>query len=414
MSSDADKANCDYDLLIVGGGMVGASLAIALSGQGLRIGLVEAHEPGDPGQPGYDDRAIALAYGSRRIFEGMRLWQEIARDAEPILDIHVSDRGHFGFSHLSSKEEQVPALGYVVTARQLGHSLLGRLRQCDDVEVIAPASVVAVWSDSGAARVQVLRDRQQFELSARLLVAADGGKSFIREQLDVPTHKWQYGQSAIVTNITPQQPHNNVAYERFTDTGPVALLPMSEGRCAVVWTVRDEQVEQVMALDDQAFLAAFQQRFGYRLGRFVRVGKRASYPLSLLRVRESVRERIAIIGNAAHTLHPIAGQGFNLGIRDVAALVEVVLQAHEQGRDIGAAQVLKSYEQWRLAEQRTVALATDGLARLFSNPLKAVQFGRNLGLLAMDLLPGARHRLAKGAMGLLGRLPRLGRGMAPE
>jgi len=414
MSSDADKANCDYDLLIVGGGMVGASLAIALSGQGLRIGLVEAHEPGDPGQPGYDDRAIALAYGSRRIFEGMRLWQEIARDAEPILDIHVSDRGHFGFSHLSSKEEQVPALGYVVTARQLGYSLLGRLRQCDDVEVIAPASVVAVWSDSGAARVQVLRDRQQFELSARLLVAADGGKSFIREQLDVPTHKWQYGQSAIVTNITPQQPHNNVAYERFTDTGPVALLPMSEGRCAVVWTVRDEQVEQVMALDDQAFLAAFQQRFGYRLGRFVRVGKRASYPLSLLRVRESVRERIAIIGNAAHTLHPIAGQGFNLGIRDVAALVEVVLQAHEQGRDIGAAQVLKSYEQWRLAEQRTVALATDGLARLFSNPLKAVQFGRNLGLLAMDLLPGARHRLAKGAMGLLGRLPRLGRGMAPE
>jgi len=205
-----------------------------------------------------------------------------------------------------------------------------------------------------------------------------------------------------------------VAFERFTDSGPVALLPMSEGRCAVVWTVRDEDVETVMALDDASFLTAFQERFGYRLGRFERVGKRASYPLSLLRVKESVRERIAIIGNAAHTLHPIAGQGFNLGIRDVSALVDVLLQAQVDGVDIGAGVVLKKYEDWRRDEQRNMALATDGLARLFSNPLGAIRFGRNLGLLAMDLLPGARHQLARAAMGLAGKLPRLGRGVAPE
>jgi len=404
----------EYDVLIVGGGMVGASLAIALSGHGLRIGLVEAFAPGDPGQPGYDDRAIALAYGSRRIFQAMQVWSDLEGDAEPIDAIHVSDRGHFGFTHLSAQEEQVPALGYVVTARRLGHTLLGRLRECADVELIAPAQVLAVDSATHSAGVRVRRGAEEVELRARLLVAADGGKSFIREQLQIPTQCWAYGQSAVVANITPVRPHRNVAYERFTDSGPVALLPMSEGRCAVVWTVRDEDLDGVMALDDAAFLKAFQHRFGYRLGRFVKAGKRSSYPLALLRARESVRQRIAIIGNAAHTLHPIAGQGFNLGIRDVAALVDVVLDARHAEADIGGADVLQRYAAWREAEQRNVALATDGLARLFSNPLGIVRLGRNLGLLAVDLLPGARHGLARGAMGLLGRLPRLGRGLAPE
>jgi len=189
------------------------------------------------------------------------------------------------------------------------------------------------------------------------------------------------------------------------------LLPMTEQRCALVWTVRDEQVDEVLALDDEAFLAAFQQRFGYRLGRFRRVGRRLSYPLSLLRARESVRGRVAIIGNAAHTLHPIAGQGFNLGIRDVAALAEVIDDAFAAGRDIGSPAVLDAYTRWRAQEQRNVALATDGLARLFSNPLRIVRAGRNLGMLAMEFLPGAKHPLARAAMGLNGRQPRLARGV---
>ena len=404
----------DYDLIIVGGGMVGASLAIGLSGRGLRMALIDAHAPGDPGQASYDDRAIALAYGSRRIFESMSLWSAIEPEAEPIREIHVSDRGHFGFTHLSAQEEDVPALGYVATARQLGQVLLGRLCECADVDWIAPAEVTAVSSDEVAAHVTLQDEAGQRILNTALLVAADGGQSFVREQLGLPIRQWQYGQSAIVTNITPSRAHRNVAYERFTDTGPVALLPMSEGRCAVVWTVRDEQVEAVMALDDGAFLKAFQDRFGYRLGRFLRVGTRASYPLQLLRVRESVRRRIAIIGNAAHTLHPIAGQGFNLGLRDVAALIEEVLRAHQGQQDIGGAEILAAYEDWRRAEQRNIAMATDGLARLFSNPLAPLRLGRNLGLLAMDLLPFGRHALAQAAMGLAGRLPRPARGLGPK
>lgn len=404
----------DYDLLIVGGGLVGASLALALSGRGLRLALVDAHAPGDPGQASYDDRGIALAYGSRRIFEGIGLWPAIAPQAEPICDIHVSDRGHFGFTRLSAREEDVPALGYVVTARQLGSVLLGALRDCADVDWIAPAEVVAIAADEFSAHVTIEQEDQRRVLRTALLVGADGGRSFVREQLGLPIRQWRYGQSAIVTNVTPQRPHRNVAYERFTDSGPVALLPMSEGRCAVVWTVRDEQVEAIMALDDAAFVQAFQARFGHRLGRFERVGRRASYPLQLLRVRESVRPRTVIIGNAAHTLHPIAGQGFNLGLRDVAALVEEVLRAHADGRDPGSMQVLRAYESWRHDEQRKVAIGTDGLARLFSNPLAPLRVGRNLGLLAMDLLPFGRHALARAAMGLAGRLPRLARGLAPR
>jgi 2-octaprenyl-6-methoxyphenol hydroxylase len=399
-----------YDLVIVGGGMVGASLAIALAGTGLRMALVESHDPHTRSQPGYDDRAIALAYGTRRIFEAIDVWPKLADVTTPIQDIHVSDRGHFGFTRLSARDEGVPALGYVVTARELGHVLLDRLPQIDGLDVLAPATLSRFDDLGGEVRLDIEQGGVISTLSCRLLVAADGVKSGIREQLDLPVSRWAYGQTAVVTNITPSKPHCGVAYERFTDSGPVALLPMSEGRCAVVWTVRDDQVEEVLAMDEAAFLKAFQQRFGYRLGRFLRVGRRAAYPLTLLRARESVRGRVVVIGNAAHTLHPIAGQGFNLGIRDVAALAEVVTTSLIDG-DIGATDVLESYQDWRLAEQRNVALATDGLARLFSNPLGALRAGRNIGLLAMDLLPGAKHSLARAAMGMTGRQPRLSRGV---
>ncbi len=406
-----NNSETQYDLVIVGGGMVGASLAIALSGHGLKMCVVEAHVAHVENVPNYDDRAIALAYGSRRIFEAMGIWGGIDDEAQPIRDIHVSDRGHFGFTRLNARQEGVPALGHVVTARALGHVLLDQLACCDDVEVLAPAGVVDFSSTPGSVQVVIEQDGQHRVLHAGLLVAADGGKSFIREQLVLPTQRWQYGQSAIVTNISAALPHHDVAYERFTDSGPIALLPMTGGRCGVVWTVRDEQVDEVMALDDEAFIAALQRRFGFRLGRFERVGHRYSYPLSLLRAKESVRQRTVVIGNAAHTLHPIAGQGFNLGLRDVAALAEVVLDARSADGDVGKQVTLQRYARWREKEQRNVALATDGLARIFSNPLGPLRFARNLGLLAVDLMPGGKHLLARAAMGLLGRLPKMGRGV---
>lgn len=404
-------AHEDYDLVIVGGGMVGTSLAIALAGSGLRMALVEAHPPGVDTQPSYDDRGIALAYGTRRIFEALDAWSDLEKVCEPIRDIHVSDRGHFGFTRLHAADEGVPALGYVVTARELGRVLLARVAGIGALDLIAPARVARFEDRGDRVAIEIDRNGVVENLGCRLLVAADGGNSAIREQLDVPVQRWQYGQSAVVANITPSRPHQNVAYERFTDSGPVALLPMSEQRCAVVWTVRDEAVEETLALDDAAFLARFQERFGHRLGRFTRVGRRTAYPLKLLRARESVRGRIAIIGNAAHTLHPIAGQGFNLGIRDVAALADVIADAREGDGDIGAPERLAAYEAWRAGEQRNVALATDALARLFSNPLGAVRFGRNVGLLAMEFLPVAKHPLARAAMGLFGRQPRLARGV---
>ncbi len=409
-NSAADR-DADYDLIIVGGGMVGSSLAIALAGRGLRMALVEAYQPGADTQPSYDDRGIALAYGTQRIFEALDIWPQISAFAEPIAEIHVSDRGHFGATRLYARDEGVPALGQVVTARELGRVLVERVTGDDSIDVIAPARVAGFVDDGERVRVEIERNGVVDQLECRLLVAADGGNSAIREQLNVPVVRWQYGQSAVTTNVTPARPHQNVAYERFTDSGPVALLPMSEQRCAVVWTVRDAQVDEVLALDDAEFLAAFQQRFGYRLGRFERVGRRVAYPLSLLRARRSVHGRTAIIGNAAHTLHPIAGQGFNLGIRDVAALSEVVCDAFVGGDDIGAPAVLERYAKWRTAEQRNVAIATDGLARLFSNPLLPIRLARNFGLLAMELLPAAKHPLARGAMGMLGRQPKLARGV---
>ncbi len=403
--------NDSYDILISGGGLVGASLACALSGHGLRIGLIEAVPYGDSGQPSYDDRAIALAQGTQRIFTGMGLWEALAARATPIHQIHVSDRGRFGITRLDREEEGVPALGYVALARDMGAVLSGQLETLHDVELICPARVTSVAIEPAMAHVSVEVDGDQRRLASRLVIAADGAQSMLRELFDIPTTEWDYRQSAVITNISPGRPHGHVAYERFTDTGPLALLPMSEQRCSVVWTLRDAQVDEVMALDDQAFLARLQERFGHRLGSFQRVGKRVAYPLKLVRARESVRPRLALIGNAAHTLHPIAGQGFNLGLRDVAALAEVLVSARADAEDIGSDAVLRRYADWRQQDHRQVIAFTDGLTRLFTNPLPPIPLLRNLGMVALDLCPPAKRLFARLTMGRSGRLPKLARGL---
>ena len=248
-------------------------------------------------------------------------------------------------------------------------------------------------------------------LSGRLIVAADGADSPLREHFGIGSTVSDYRQTAIVTNITPQLAHNNIAYERFTETGPLALLPMTEQRCAVVWTVASSQVEPIMALDDADFLAALQSRFGYRLGRLERVGRRQAWPLRLVQAKETVRERLALVGNAVHTLHPIAGQGFNLGARDVAVLAEVLVDAVSAGEDPGSLQVLQRYADWRARDHRNVTVFTDGLARLFSLPLPALGVARSAGMLAFDLLPPAKRLLTRMTMGRSGRIPRLARGL---
>ena len=400
-----------YDVIISGGGMVGASLACALSGKGLRIAQLEAVELQTRSAPGYDDRAIALAYGTRRIFEGLQLWDSLAAQATPIHHIHVSDRGRFGMVHMDRAEEGLPALGYVVPARVIGDVLSAAVRQIGELDSYCPATVTSVSQADEAINVNISHEGKTTTLSAALLVAADGADSPLREQFGISHVETDYRQTAIVTNITPQLAHNNIAYERFTDSGPMALLPMTEQRCAVVWTVDSSRVEEIMALDDAAFLAALQERFGYRLGRLDRVGRRQAWPLRLVQAKESVRERLALIGNAIHTLHPVAGQGFNLGARDVAVLAEVLVDALQAGEDPGSLAVLGRYGDWRKRDHRNVAVFTDGLARMFTLPLPALGVARSVSMTAFDLLPPAKRLLTRLTMGRSGRAPRLVRGL---
>jgi len=403
---------CRSDVLIVGGGLVGASLALALGRAGLDVAVVEAHPFRINEQPNYDDRSIALAQGSQRIFAGMGLWDALRDVVCPIHTIHVSDRGHFGFTRLKREQEGVEALGYVASARVLGNALIHALERTSNVRLITPAQLETFSiEDEQQVHATLNVDGKPLECYTRLLVAADGVQSQVREQLGIDTHQWDYGQTAVIANITPDKPHQNVAYERFTDTGPMALLPLNDNHCSLVWTLRADQVDEVMALNDTDFLTRLQARFGYRLGRFVKVGARHAYPLQLLRAKQSTAKRLALIGNAVHTLHPIAGQGFNLGLRDVAALAEVVTDAQRNGSDIGGVDVLQRYADWRQADQRRVVAFTDGMVRLFGQTLPPLVGLRNTGMLALDLCPPAKRWFGRLTMGRAGRLPRLARGL---
>ena len=402
----------EYDILIIGGGMVGASLAHALCGRGMHIGVVEAHPLESRSQPSYDDRVIALAYGTRHILSGIGVWPQIAADAAPIRRIHISDRGHWGFTRLDHADLGVEALGYVAAARALGESLLPGLASAADLDLLCPGQLKSFETRDDRVSVEVQIGGEPEFLTCQLLVAADGGRSLVRQLLGLGTRHWTYGQTAVIANITPGKDHQGVAYERFTDSGPLAVLPMTEGRCSVVWTLADEQVADVMGLDDRHFLERLQARFGYRLGRLRKVGARSAYPLRHLLIKDEVRPRVALIGNAAHTLHPVAGQGLNLGMRDVAALAELVGNAARAGADPGSRDLLQSYADWRRRDQQAVSLVTDGLVRLFSNPLAPVTLARNLGLLGLDMTPAAKRLVARRFMGLSGRLPRLARGLS--
>ncbi len=397
-----------YDILIVGGGLVGASLACAVSRLPLKVAVVEAIPFADFRQKSYDTRAIALSYGSRRIFEGLGIWSSLMDKATPIHSVHTSQRGHFGVTRLVAKDYQVPALGYVVEARALGAILSEDLAQHSSVTLHCPAVLDGIQLGHDYAQVTLTDGRC---LQGRLVIAADGGRSRVREQLAISSQRRDYGQTAVIATLTSSLPHRNVAYERFTDTGPMAILPLAAGRCAIVWTLPTSQAPQVLAMTDDAFLAAFQQGFGNRLGILGQVSPRHAYPLVLQRAEEVIRPRLALAGNALHAVHPIAGQGFNLGLRDVAALGEVLWNSVHRQQDPGDPAVLSQYLAWRQTDlDRTVAW-TDGLVRLFSNTTPVLNIARSIGLTALDWLPPLKSWLAREAMGITGKQPRLSLGL---
>ena len=421
----SENLNTDFDLIIIGGGLVGASLACALENSSLSIAIIEAFpfkSDDSEYQPAFDARSVALSYTSKQVFDGMGVWSSINKlGVAAIKKIHVSDRGHAGVTRLNAEDENVEALGYVVETRVIGKALFDKLNKQENLTLIAPAKLknFDLSSEFASATIEITNADGLVEnktITTKLLVAADGDDSVVRRLSGVRIKQRNYEQSAIIANIATDQPHNNQAFERFTDSGPLALLPMAatekeKNRYSLVWTINSSEQEAMLNWSDETFLEKLKARFGERAGQFIHVSPRHSYPLSLMRAKEHVRERLAIIGNAAHTLHPVAGQGFNLGLRDVAALSQVIIDASRENKDIGSLDNLKIYSDWRKRDHIQTAMATDGLVRLFSNNILPIAALRNLGLLVVDLVPPLKKAFARHAMGFVGKLPRLSRGL---
>ena len=385
------------DIAIIGGGLVGASLAMALQGEakqrGWRICLIEPFTPGNAYQPSYDARSTALSFGSQQIYQRLGLWQQISPRAEPIKQIHVSDRGRFAAARLSAEEEGVPALGYVVENAWLGECLWQAL----DPDVVSWRSPAHVTRMQALAQGYQLTLDDGSEIECSLAILAEGGRSCLREQLGIAVSSMPYGQSALIANVSPQDAHNGLAFERFTEEGPMAMLPLADNRCALVWTRVTPEAERLMQLDDAAFLGELQQAFGYRLGSLRQVGTRHLYSLALTAAQEQVREHLVVLGNAAHSLHPIAGQGFNLSLRDTWGLAEALLQSTAPLGDLATLQRYLSSQQ---SDQQLTVGFSDQVTRLFSTGQPLLAAGRNLGLLGLDLLPPAKRWFARQAMGL--------------
>lgn len=406
------------DIVIVGGGMVGASLAVALASSPYDITLVEGHVPDSATQPSFDDRTTALGNGSRAIFEGIGLWPALDPEAGRIRDIHVSDAGRFGFARLNASEFGLDALGYVIANRTIGRALWKAMEAQPRLRVLAPARAAAVRFAGEGAQEGVEVDVEAAgaatrTLRARLVVAADGANSAVRSALGLGATQEDYGQVALVANIATDRPAVGTAYERFAPSGPIALLPLADGTWTIVWALEPGAAKEIQLEDDTRFLARLQDAFGWRAGAFTRVGARSAYPLVLARSEQGHAARAVLIGNASQALHPVAGQGFNLGLRDAASLAEVLVEdaaAKGEARDPGATAVLERHAAWRAGDRSGMTRFTDTLVRVFGDARPGVKLLRDLALLGFDVAPPAKRALSRVSWGFGKRLPRLSRG----
>jgi len=388
-----------HDVLIVGGGLAGGSLALALVPIGLRVAMVESVTSEQRRHSPAGDRALALSKGSVDIFEELGIWELVKEKATPIRHIHVSDRGHFGKARLHARDFEVEAFGYVIPARELENAVMEACQQMD-MEIICPAKAVKLHQCANHIEVMVECEGKRQAYGSRLLVAADGGQSKIREWLGIGQTEYDYRQTALVTTVVTEKFHSYVAYERFTDSGPLAFLPLPKSRCAVIWSNSHQQAKALTSCSEKEFLSQLQNAFGWKLGRLELAAPVRSFPLRQIQAERLFAERSAVIGNAAHQLHPVAGQGFNLGLRDVMGLAKCIQEQFIRGADPGALVMLEKYAKARTTDHKRVIGFSDSLIHLFVPSFKPVALGRNLGLVALDHLPAVKRWFARQAMGL--------------
>jgi len=401
---ESSSNQLDYDLAIVGGGIVGLTLACALKDSGLRIALIEAKVESAAVSRG---QAYHVNLLSSRIFEGIGVWPQMRPEVNPIEQIRLSDQDYSGIVRFGLKDLQTTALGYVSEHRVLLDGLRNFVTQCADVTCLCPVEVVHSEFQSDAVELTLKQVEHTWKVRSRLLVAADGARSPIRQKAGIQTFGWQYWQSCVVAFIKPEKSHNNIAYERFQQDGPFAILPLPGNVCRIVWTAPKQEAEAILALDESEFLAKLKTRYGNQMGELELLGDRYLFPVQLMHSQRYVQARLALIGDAAHCCHPVGGQGVNLGIRDAAALAEVLKTAYQQGKDIGDLKTLRKYERWRKLENWKILAFTDFLDRLFSNSILPIVLLRRVGLWMLQNLYPVKQVALRLMVGLSDRTPNL-------
>ncbi len=400
---DADAVSTSsFDVIIAGGAMAGATLALALeklTQKRLSIAVIEA-APSELNHPGFDARSIALAYGSCQLLDKIGIWQKLAPFATSINAIHVSDKGHFGMTEMQAQKEHLPYLGNVIELADAGNVFHQALQKSPSTHLFWSQTLTHIKRHESHVRVTLSNGKQ---LTAALLVAADGAISSCCQQLNIHRHEHDFGQIALIANISTEQLHLGRAFERFTQEGPIALLPMSDGRSSLVWCLSPSKANHLMMLKDEDFIEALQVNFGWRLGKITKIGKRHAYPLILRQSSQLISHRFAVVGNAAQTLHPIAGQGFNLGLRDVITLAEEISQQLTISKDCGVMPMLQAYLKRRKNDRDSTVAMTSGLVHGFSNQALPFILGRNLGLIAMTAHHSLKAPIIQRALGFVER-----------
>ena len=394
----------DYDLVIVGAGIIGLTLACALKDSGLSIVLIEAKPYSVAAMKG---QAYAVHMSSKLILEGIGIWDKILPQIETFRKVRLSDADYPRVVEFQPTDLGTDVLGYVAEHQALLTPLQEFMQQCANIKYLCPAEVVQTEYQPNQVEISLNIEGESQNIRTRLIVAADGARSRIRSDAGIKTQGWQYWQSCIVAFVKPEKPHNNIAYERFWSSGPFAILPLPGNRCRIVWTAPHAEAKALVALDDEQFLAELSRRYGEQMGELQLEGSRFVFPVQLMQSDRYVLPRLALVGDAAHCCHPVGGQGLNMGIRDAAALAQVVQSAYNQGEDIGNLQVLKRYERWRKRENLTILGFTDLLDRVFSNNFLPVAIARRLGLLILNLVHPVKKYALQLMTGLRGRLPQL-------